>query len=67
MESYWPTIVTNPTGNKPTDEFAVLIDNISKIVYSHTLKNVSWKNTLLKKEVIREEILDLKKQPGKDI
>ena len=34
MESYWPTVVKNPTGNKPTDEFAVLIDNISKIVFS---------------------------------
>ena len=40
MESYWPSVVKNPTGNKPTDEFAVLIDNISKIVFSRTLKNV---------------------------
>ena len=45
MESYWPSVVTNPTGNKPLDEFAVLIDNISKIVFSRTLKNVDWKNT----------------------
>src|SRR5258708_39402373 len=60
MESYWPTIVKNPTGNKPTDEFAVLIDNISKIVFSRTLKNVDWKNTKLKKEVINEEVLELK-------
>ena len=60
MESSWPTIVKNPTGNKPEDEFAVLIDNISKIVYSRTLKNVDWKNTKLKKEVIKEEILELK-------
>ena len=60
MESYWPAIVKNPTGNKPEDEFAVLIDNISKIVYSRTLKNVVWKNTKLKKEVVKEEILELK-------
>src|SRR6187401_699782 len=60
MESYWPTVVKNPTGNKPMDEFAVLIDNISKIVFSRTLKSVHWKNTTLKKEVIKEEILDLK-------
>ena len=67
MESYWPTLVKNPTGNKPTDEFAVLIDNISKIVFSRTLKNVDWKNTQLKKEVIKEEVLELKQQPGRDI
>ena len=60
MESYWPSVVKDPTGNKPMDEFAVLIDNISKIVYSRTLKNVSWKNTTLKKEIIKEEVLQLK-------
>jgi dihydrofolate reductase len=67
MESYWPSLVKNPTGNKPMDEFAVLIDNISKIVFSRTLKNVDWKNTELKKEVNKEEILELKQQAGKDI
>jgi dihydrofolate reductase len=67
MESYWPALVKNPSGDKPMDDFAVLIDNISKIVYSRTLKNVDWKNTTLKKEIIKEEILELKKQPGKNI
>jgi dihydrofolate reductase len=67
MESYWPSVVKNPTGNKPRDEFAVLIDNISKIVFSRTLKNVDWKNTKLKKEVIKEEVLELKQQTGKNI
>jgi dihydrofolate reductase len=67
MESYWPTVVKDPTGNKPEDEFAVLIDNIPKIVYSRTLKSVDWKNTILKREVIKEEILKLKQQAGKNI
>ncbi|HET6722849.1 MAG TPA: dihydrofolate reductase family protein, partial [Chitinophagaceae bacterium] len=51
MESYWPTVVKNPTGNQPTDDFAVLIDDVPKIVYSRTLKNVVWKNTTLKKDI----------------
>jgi len=67
MESYWPSVVKNPTGNKPMDEFAVLIDNISKIVFSRTLQNVDWKNTTLKKEIVKEEILELKQQAGKNI
>ena len=67
MESYWPAVVKDPTGNKSTDDFAVLIDNIPKIVYSRTLKNVDWKNTTLKNEIIKEEILELKQQAGKDI
>jgi dihydrofolate reductase len=65
MESYWPSVVKNPTGNKPINEFALLIDNISKIVFSRTLKSddpiiIGWKNTELKKEVIKEEVLELK-------
>lgn len=60
MESYWPSVVKNPTGNKSLDEFAVLIDNISKIVYSRTLKNVEWRNTKLKRKIIKDEILELK-------
>jgi len=67
MESYWPTVVKNPTGNKPTDDFAVLIQDIPKIVFSHTLNNVEWKNARLAKKNINEEVLDLKQQPGKDI
>jgi len=67
MESYWPSVVENPTGIKATDEFAVLIDNISKIVFSRTLENVDWKNTKVKKEVIKEEVLELKQQSGKNI
>jgi len=67
MESYWPTVVKNPTGNKPMDEFAVIIDNIFKTVFSHTLKNVEWKNVKLAKRNIKEEVLELRQQAGKDI
>jgi dihydrofolate reductase len=67
MESYWPAIVKSPTGNKPIDEFAILIDNISKIVFSRTLKNVAWKNVRLAKRGIKEEVLELKQQAGKNI
>jgi len=67
MESYWPAIVKNPTGNQPTDDFAVLIDNIQKVVFSHTLQRVEWKNVTLAKKSIKEEILKLRQQPGKDM
>jgi dihydrofolate reductase len=67
MEDYWPSVAKNPTGYKPTDEFAVLIDNLPKIVFSRTLKGVSWNNTTLKNEIVPEEMLELKQQPGKEI
>jgi dihydrofolate reductase len=67
MESYWPLLVKNPSGNKWDDEFAVLIDNISKVVFSKTLKNVDWKNATLARGELKEEVLKLKQQPGKEI
>ena len=72
MEDYWPSIVKNPTGNKPVDEFGILIDNISKVVFSRTLKNdhpaiTGWKNARVAKKSVAEEVLELKQQPGKDV
>lgn len=67
MESYWPSLVKNPSGNKPIDDFAVIIDDIHKIVYSRTLKSVEWKNSTLKSEINKEELLELKHRDGKNI
>lgn len=75
MESAWPAIVKYPTGNKPTDEFAVLIDNIPKIVFSHTLTNtganaIGWKNAKVALRSLEEEVLELKqsaRSESKDI
>ena len=60
LMEYWPTVVKNPTGIKATDEFAVTMDNIPKIVFSNTLKNVEWKTAKLAKKDIEEEVLELK-------
>jgi dihydrofolate reductase len=37
------------------------------VVFSRTLPDVHWTNTRLKSELIKEEIQELKHQPGKDI
>lgn len=60
MERSWPLIAKNPTGIKAVDEFAILIDDISKIVFSNTLNKVEWKNARLAKKNIKEEVIDLK-------
>src|SRR5687768_14658165 len=62
LMEYWRTVVDNPTGNKVTDDFAVTMDNISKIVYSRTLDDVDWKGTELKREIVKDEILRFKQQ-----
>ncbi len=67
MENYWPGVVKNPTGNKAMDDFAVAIQDVPKIVFSRTLKNVEWENTRLATRGIQEEVLELKRQAGKDV
>ena len=49
------------------DEFAVAIDKIPKIVFSHTLKNTEWDSAKLSNQPIEEEVSGLKQQSGKDI
>lgn len=67
LMEYWQTVVKNPTGNKAMDEFAVVMDKIPKIVFSHTLENVNWESAKLANRGVKEEVLELKKQPGKDV
>lgn len=67
LMEYWRPIVKNPTGIKPMDEFAVAIDSIPKIVFSHTLKSVEWESAKLANQDIEKEVLELKQQAGKDI
>jgi dihydrofolate reductase len=67
MESSWPALVKNPSGNKSMDEFATTIDKIPKIVFSHTMKNVDWDTAKLAKEDLVEEVTKLRQQNGKDI
>lgn len=67
MEDYWPTLIENPSGDRSMDEFAQSIDRISKIVFSHTLKQVNWRNTRLAKGSLEEEIRLLRQKPGKPV
>jgi len=69
MESFWPGIVKKPSGNKPIDDFAVLIDDIPKIVFSRTLKgsDIVWKNTSLASSDLPGTVSELKQQEGKPI
>jgi dihydrofolate reductase len=72
LMEYWRTVVKNPTGNKAMDEFAVVMDNIPKIVFSHTLKNtdpigIGWDSAKLANRSLEEEVVALRQQPDKDI
>jgi dihydrofolate reductase len=67
LMEYWKTVVENPTGDRSMDDFAAVIDNIAKLVYSRTLERIDWKNTELKREIVKDEILELKQEANKDL
>ena len=67
MEGYWPTVLKKPDAGKHALEHAQWVENVPKIVFSKTLTEVTWNNTLLIKDNIAEEVAKLKQQPGKDL
>lgn len=70
LMEYWRTLLENPSGNKDMDEFAVAMDNVPKVVFSHTLKAVDWKSARLATRDLKEEVTALKQSDeggGKDI
>ena len=67
LMQYWQTLLKNPSGEKSMDDFAMAIDKIPKIVFSHTLKNTEWDSAKLSNKSLEEMALELKQQPGRDI
>ena len=67
LMEFWRTLLENPSEEKSMNDFALAIDKIQKIVFSHTLKDVEWDSARLSDQAIEEEVLELKQQTGKDI
>jgi len=67
MESYWPSVLTNPSSSSLELQHAEWVENIDKIVFSNTLNTVEWNNTRLIRKNIIEEIVRLKQQAGKNM
>jgi dihydrofolate reductase len=67
LMQFWQTLIKNPSGEKSMDDFAMAIDKIPKIVFSHSLKNTEWDSAKLSNQPIEQEVLELKQQSGKDI
>ena len=67
LMQYWQTILTNPSGEKTADDFAIAIDKIPKVVFSNTLKDTGWATAKLASRTLDEEVLELKQQSGKGI
>ena len=67
LMQFWQTLIKNPSGEKSMDDFAIAIDKVPKIVFSHKLKSTEWDSAKLSNRPLEEEVLALKQQSGKDI
>ncbi|HLM81285.1 MAG TPA: dihydrofolate reductase family protein [Terriglobales bacterium] len=67
MVPYWPDIAKSQSETKAENEFARTFDSIKKIVFSRSLDRAEDKNTRIVRTNLRDEILKLKQEPGKNI
>ena len=67
MVPYWPDVARSPSATKADYEFARAFDSAKKIVFSRSLSSAEDKNTRIVRTDLREEILRLKQEPGKNI
>jgi dihydrofolate reductase len=66
MAGFWPTADTDPSSTELMAEFARIWRDMPKIVFSRTLERADWNATVVR-DVVVEEILELKAQPGGDL
>ena len=67
LMEFWRTFLKNPSEKESMNDFTIAINKIPKIVFSHTLKNISWETSKLASRNLEEEVLALKQQSGNDI
>lgn len=67
LMEFWRNLLENPSEEKSMNDFALAINKIPKIVFSKTLHNVDWKTATIAKRDLKDEILELKRESGKDI
>jgi dihydrofolate reductase len=63
----WPHVPDNPHASEGEKAYARKLNAMRKLVFSRTLESVEWNNSRLVKEVVPEEIEQLKHEPGRDM
>ena len=67
MVPFWPEVAKNQSMSQASNEFARTFDSINKIVFSRTLDRGEDRNTRIVRANLRDEILKLKQEQGKNI
>lgn len=67
FEDFWPKAVDNPKFGPDDRKIAKIINAVDKIVFSKSLKKVTWKNTTLLHKIDKKEVMEWKKKKGGDM
>ncbi len=67
MVPYWPDVAKDPTESETDRAFAQAFVSKQLVVFSRTLKSADDETTRIVRTDLRDEILRLKQQPGRDI
>jgi dihydrofolate reductase len=67
MVPYWPDVLKDQSATKADTEFARAFVSVNKVVFSRSLEGAEDGNTQIDRGNLRDEILKLKQEKGKDI
>ena len=67
MVPYWPEIAKDPSESKADREFGQAFDSANKIVFSRSLESAEGRNTRIVRGNLRDEMIKLKQEQGKNI
>ena len=67
MIPYWPEVAKDQSASKADKEFARAFDSTKKIVFSRSLDSPEDRSTRIVRTNLRDEILKLKQEQGKNI
>ena len=67
FESYWPHVAKDPNAPEGARVMANELNQMTKVVFSRTLKEVTWENSRLVKGDIAKEVRALKQGDGSGI
>jgi len=66
-QDVWPALANDPRSSAFEKEFSRLNERMQKVVYSHTLKSVTWDNSRLARGSLAEDVANMKRTPGGDL
>lgn len=67
FENYWPHAAKDPHAPEEIKAMGTELNEMTKIVFSKTVKDVSWENSILLQNKLEEEVQKVKQGNGKDI